>query len=167
MTISIFFFRHGEAFQIGEKDIRTDEERPLTPRGKSTTEEVCTTLARMNIQPGLIWTSPLVRALETAEIISQQLECTNLIEKVGLAYANEEDALFLEMSNLKPDTTLFVVGHQPTLGNWICHLTTGMRHGDIALSKSGVARIDLLSQGPPARGELRWLMTAKQLRRHK
>lgn len=167
MTRSIFFFRHGEAFQIGENNIRTDDERPLTPKGRSVTEEVCLALAKMDIKPDMIWHSPLVRAVETADIISRHTDCSILFEKSGLAWPDQEEDLFLELSRLKPNINLFVVGHQPDLGNWICRLATGINHGDIALSKSGVARVDILTQGPPARGELRWLMTARQLRRCK
>ncbi|MBK7495626.1 MAG: histidine phosphatase family protein [Candidatus Omnitrophica bacterium] len=94
MTRSIFFFRHGEAFQIGENNIRTDDERPLTPKGRSVTEEVCLALAKMDIKPDMIWHSPLVRAVETADIISQDTDCSILFEKSGLAWPDQEEDLF-------------------------------------------------------------------------
>jgi phosphohistidine phosphatase len=171
MSATLYFFRHGEAYQIGEKGIKTDEERPLTPKGSQVTTEVCAGLSALGITGTTLWHSPLVRAVETAEIIREELGIPNIKVQPGLAYENHAEPLFLSLTTLPPEAKIFLVGHQPQLGDWICRLITGCKEGDLALSKSGVARVDLKfedsgrkpSVGPF--GELRWMLTAKQLRR--
>ena len=165
MSVTLYIFRHGEAYQIGENGIETDDERPLTPKGKSVTAEVCSGLKRIGVNGDLIWHSPLVRAVETAEIIGSQLSISRMEEQRGLAFISQAEDLFLSIAKLPPDLNLFIVGHQPQLGDWVARLTTGGSAGDIALSKSGVARIDLISVDVPPRGELRWMLTAKILRK--
>lgn len=165
MSVTLYIFRHAEAYQVGENGIETDEERPLTSKGKSVTAEVCAGLRKLGISGDLIWHSPLVRAVETAEIIRGQLQIPHMEEKRGLAYVSEAEDLFLSLTKLPPGLNLFIVGHQPQLGDWVSRLATGSPNGDIALSKSGVARVDLITQETHPRGELRWMMTAKILRK--
>ncbi len=165
MSATLYIFRHGEANQIGENGIETDDERPLTPKGKSVTVDACTGLRRLGVKGDLIWYSPLVRAAETAEIIRKELSIPQMEEQRGLAFIGEAEDLFLSLAKLPPELNLFLVGHQPQLGDWVARLAAGVSSGDVALSKSGVARVDLISQDAPPRGELRWMLTAKILRK--
>jgi len=165
VSVTLYIFRHGEAYQLGENGIETDDERPLTPKGKSITADVCTGLRKLGVSGDLIWHSPLVRAVETAEIIRTELAIPQMEEKRGLAFIGEAEDLFNSLGQLPPDLDLFIVGHQPQLGDWVARLATGAGAGDVALSKSGVARVDLISQDVPPRGELRWMLTAKILRK--
>jgi len=165
VAATLYIFRHGEAYQIGENGIETDDERPLTPKGKTTTIEVCKGLKNLKVGGDLIWHSPLIRAVETAEIIRTELAVPEMEEKRGLAFVSQSEELFLALAKLPPDLNLFIVGHQPQLGDWVARLISGASAGDIALSKSGVARVDLISPDVPPRGELRWMLTAKILRK--
>jgi phosphohistidine phosphatase len=164
--MALYFFRHAEAFDIGQEGIRTDTERHLTPKGQKVTVEVCEALRTLEVKGGLLWHSPLVRAKQTAEIILRNLDIKKAEEKDGLAYEEDEEDLFQSLLSLPRDTDLFLVGHQPSLGEWIARLIAGGPPvGGVEIAKSGVARVDLYPGGPAPRGELRWLMTAKQLRR--
>jgi phosphohistidine phosphatase len=165
VSVTLYIFRHGEAYQIGERGIETDDERPLTPKGKSVTADVCAGLRKLGVSGDLIWHSPLVRAAETAEIIRTDLAVPQMEEKRGLAFVSDAEDLFLSLAKLPPDMNLFVVGHQPQLGDWVARLAAGASAGDISFSKSGVAKVDLISLDTPPRGELRWMLTAKILRK--
>ena len=68
----LYFLRHGEADWPNWK--KSDDERPLTKRGKKEMHEVAKFLARIKARPALIVTSPLPRALQTAEIASEHLK---------------------------------------------------------------------------------------------
>lgn len=162
--MALYLFRHAEAFQIGEEGIKTDEERFLTPKGKKVTVDVCTGLKDLDVGFDEVWFSPLVRAKETADIIVEEMGVTRSKEKRGLAYTSDERELFAKLADHSVDQHLCLVGHQPTLGEWVSLLISGLV-GEVALSKSGVARIDVFPHSEPPRGELRWLLTAKQIRR--
>ena len=71
--MELYFLRHGEADWPDWK--KSDDERPLTKRGKKEMHEVAAFLVRLKVQPDLILTSPLPRAAQTAEIAAEHLEC--------------------------------------------------------------------------------------------
>ena len=163
--MSVFLFRHGEAFQLGEKQgIHSDFDRPLTPKGVEITREVCRGLRALGISCDRIWHSPLVRAVETARIISEEMETPVLEPKEGLAGGEQEEALYQSLRNHDPLLSLFLVGHQPYLGEWTERLVTGESAGGISISKSGVACLEMLPHTSSPRAELRWLLRAKHLR---
>ena len=66
----VTLIRHGEA---GD-DAPDDESRALTVRGRSDTRRVGRVLARRGIRFSLIVSSPLVRAVQTAEIVAAALD---------------------------------------------------------------------------------------------
>jgi phosphohistidine phosphatase len=51
-----------------------DQERPLNDRGRRDATEMGERLAKRNVKPDLILSSPAVRALRTAEIIAKKLD---------------------------------------------------------------------------------------------
>src|SRR5437588_89206 len=70
--MDLYFLRHGEAdWPDWEK---TDDERPLTKRGKKEMHKVASFLKRVKARPDLIVTSPLPRASQTAEIAAEHLK---------------------------------------------------------------------------------------------
>src|SRR6266550_478364 len=70
--MQLYFLRHGEADWPGWT--KPDDERPLTDFGKKEVRQVAKFLNRLKVTPGLIVTSPLPRALQTAEVAAAQLK---------------------------------------------------------------------------------------------
>ena len=70
--MDIFLLRHGEADWPDWK--KSDDERPLTKRGKKEVHEVGKFLKRIKARPELIVTSPLPRASQTGEIAAGHLK---------------------------------------------------------------------------------------------
>src|SRR5262249_62167086 len=70
--MDVYFLRHGEADWPDWK--KSDDERPLTKRGKKEMHEVAAFLKRGKARPDLIVTSPLPRASQTAEIAAKHLK---------------------------------------------------------------------------------------------
>lgn len=164
----LYFFRHGEAFQVGEEGIESDAERFLTPKGMKVTRQVCQALQSLDVSADEIWSSPWVRARQTAEIVAETLNGAPIILQDGLAHLRQMDKLFRSLVAWPPQKNLFLVGHQPYLGDWIARLTSGSKvSGNVTLSKSGVALVDLLPTLDPKApmGDLKWLLTAKQLKK--
>src|SRR5438128_7118262 len=69
IIMKLYFLRHGEADWPDWK--KSDDERPLTKRGKKELHEVGAFLVRLKVRPDLILTSPLPRAAQTAEIAAE------------------------------------------------------------------------------------------------
>src|SRR5215472_14294177 len=143
----LYFLRHGEADWPNWK--KSDDERPLTKAGKKEMQAVGKFLNRIKAKPSLILTSPLPRAAQTAEIVSEHLQ-TKCREEASLApgFGKRELEKLLEEY---PDENLMVVGHEPDFSGAIAAVTGA----SIKLSKGGVALVDVdLSSG---KGRLLWL----------
>ena len=69
----LYIMRHGIAVTRGAGSFADDSKRPLTPEGKMKVQEIAKGLLRLGFEVDWILTSPLVRAVETAEIVSDAL----------------------------------------------------------------------------------------------
>ncbi len=156
----LIIFRHGEAQERGRG---ADETRALTGPGKAEVRRVARGLRRLGVSPELVLTSPLVRAEETAKIAADILKPeAGLRICDALAPGGTHAALFKEISSLGR-SSLMLVGHQPDLGELAGVLVWGSPTGAISFKKAGAARITTAHLPPAATGELRWLLTPKQL----
>lgn len=152
--MKICFVRHGPAVPSGTEGIE-DDARPLTAEGRVKTREAARGLRKLKIGITEVWTSPLPRARETAEILGRELglepKLTDLL-KPGAPPLRLLKALKGECPAL--------VGHEPDLGAAVAALTGGRRDA-FPMKKAGVALVELTGKG---RGELRLLLPPSVLR---
>jgi phosphohistidine phosphatase len=153
--MDIYFLRHGEADWPDWK--KSDDERPLTKRGKKEMHEVGKFLKRVKAQPELIVTSPLPRAAQTAEIAAEHLDVKCVEDKLlAPGFGRHELERILKKY---PADALMVVGHEPDFTHTIEQLTGGA----LKLSKGGIALVEL---GRSWRnGRLLWLFPPKIARK--
>ena len=129
--------------------------------------EVVKGLKKLGVQLDLILTSPLVRAVETAEILAGSLGMNKkeIRQTPALAPGAIVDQLLTEIKNQASAQSIAIVGHQPDLG----HLISRIVQSDdcvlsIQLKKGGICCINVSETVPTLRGDLMWLLTPKQLR---
>ena len=155
--MQLCFLRHGEA--DWPHWTRPDDERPLTDFGKKEVRQVAEFLDRLKVKPNLVVTSPLPRALQTAEAAAEQL-------KIKLRQDQALEPGF-GISELKavlkrhPSKVLMLVGHEPDFSSVISALTGGF----VKMSKAGVALIDIDPE--TEKGRLLWLFPPKFARKPK
>lgn len=117
MTKQLWLFRHG----IAEKksSSKNDTQRALTKKGVREVQRSAPHLRYLlNLEgPTFIWSSPLIRALQTAEILAEALGGINIDEKEFIA-AGDFNQLTQELKNLPEDCTVIAVGHEPSLSDW-------------------------------------------------
>ena len=65
--MELYFLRHGEAEPVSVAD--SDAHRALTERGRRDVTAVAELAQRANVRPEAIYTSPLLRARQTGEIL--------------------------------------------------------------------------------------------------
>jgi phosphohistidine phosphatase len=155
--MQLYFLRHGEADWPGWT--KPDDERPLTDFGKKEARQVAKLLDRLKVKPDLIVTSPLPRALQTAEAAAEQLKaklCQD--EALEPGFGISELSTVLKRHRAK---VLMLVGHEPDFSSVISALTGGF----IKMSKAGVALIDLDPE--TEKGRLLWLFPPKFARKAK
>jgi phosphohistidine phosphatase len=167
--MELFLFRHGEAgkrLQSGSKDF----DRPLTSTGQKEVESISISLKKLKINFDRIITSPLKRAHQTAVIVSNVFAMEdNRVEDWGeLKPEGNRLELYKKLSQLKSDSSLLIIGHQPYLSEMIGNLIFDYDSDNdprIILKKSGLAKIVITSLMPTMKGELRWLLSPKLLRK--
>lgn len=127
-------------------------------------------LAESNLKFDLIATSPLRRAKDSAAIVSKALKQKASVEEwPELSPEGSREALYRRLAKLKPDSSILCVGHEPYLTTAISEITSKGGEGSpgfrIVLKKGGLAKVSLTGFSPRASGELRWLLTPKQIRK--
>jgi len=155
--MQLYFLRHGEADWPGWT--KPDDERPLTDFGKKEVRQVAKFLNRLKVKPDVIVSSPLPRALQTAEVAAEQLK-TKLRQDEALepGFGISELSTVLKRHRSK---ILMLVGHEPDFSSVISALTGGF----IKMSKAGVALVDIDPE--TEKGRLLWLFPPKFARQAK
>ncbi len=156
--------RHTEAAKIGGA-ITRDEDRPLTPRGEEEALRMGRALAAMEPEVEHIVTSPLVRAVQTAEIVRGALGGRPDVRITeNLVPGFRPAALFAELTALAGSGGIMAVGHQPDLGEFIAFLIADSAASGISMAAGAIAK--LLVPSPPDRSgaALCWLLTPDAVR---
>lgn len=137
-----------------------DEDRPLTPRGIERMREIALRLADRGVQVERIWTSPLLRARQTADVLAPLWTTGRGIDVVPeLAPHHAPARVGAALATRSALETVVLVGHEPGLGL----LTSWMIGADAPLpfKKGGVARVDFSGSIAAGQGQLAWLVTPK------
>jgi phosphohistidine phosphatase len=157
LTMQLYFLRHGEA--DWPNWTKPDDERPLTDFGKKEVRQVAKFLNRLKVKPDLIVTSPLPRALQTAEVAAEQLK-TKLRQDEALEPGFGISELRTVLKRHRSQV-LMLVGHEPDFSNVISALTGA----SLKLSKAGVALVNIDPEAE--KGRLLWLFPPKFARKAK
>ncbi len=153
MARQLWFLRHGEAEPHGS---RPDAERRLTERGIQQARSAGVALRAMGITPEIVYTSPKVRALDTATFACEPLGLVPVPHAPLTEDFDVDEALVLAMGDEEGDGRVLVVGHEPDFSQ-VIHDLTGAR---IDMKKGGVAGVRL----DGSRGELIVLLRPRELR---
>ena len=159
---TLLLMRHAKAAstQVGSTDI----ERPLNAEGREAAERIGEFIREKGLEADLGLSSSALRARETREIVTKA---------AGLALEGSDDPRIYEaaagelleiISEFDDDlTTVFLVGHNPTLEALFLILTGNSTH----LSPGTLAKIDLesshWSDAVTGKGKLDWIVRPKDL----
>lgn len=111
----IHLVRHAEAIERTPEV--PEEHRYLTRRGRRRFRKAAKSLATLGIEPDVILTSPLIRSVQTADILAEKLRFKGeLVVAAALAPGFRPEGLD-ELLKLHPQATeVALVGHEPDLG---------------------------------------------------
>ena len=160
--MQLYLMRHGTAVDSSDASVRSDAERALTDEGRARVEKVARALADLGMAPGVILTSPLVRAAQTAQLLAKQFPKARLKTTALLSPGADPAALVDEAAAAKAQEVV-CVGHSPHLELVIARVCAGVEFPLCELKKAGVACLDLEIQS--RRGILRWLLQPGQIKK--
>lgn len=136
----LYVMRHAEA--VEESDTVQEDWRYLTEKGRSAAEKVSRLISKFGPKPRLTITSPLTRAVQTAEIAAEKSCRKNVVVASGLllpgADINEVIAYLKERTEAK---RVMLVGHEPQLGSLVAALL-GRRNESLPLKISACVALD-------------------------
>lgn len=158
----LYLVRHAVAAERGS-EWPDDTKRPLTERGISRFKEVVKGLRRLDVTIDEIFTSPLLRAKQTAELLAAGLEGKPAIKILdALAPGHTSSAVMTNLNKVAKRRKVAVVGHEPELGELAAYLIGAGRA--LPFKKGGVCRIDVGSLTSKRAASLVWFFPPSILR---
>lgn len=163
--MKILIIRHAKAEPrtVGSTG-KKDAARPLTDAGRKSMRKASKGLQTLIPKLDVLVTSPLVRAQQTAAIISKRYAAMPITQLAALAPGGSVQAL-LEWLREQPATaTVALVGHEPDLGIFASYLLSGNKESFVLLKKSAACLIELPERPAAGSGKLEWLLQPSELR---
>jgi len=151
MAPQLWLLRHGEAVP---HDSKPDDERELTARGERQAIAAGEGLARLGAEFTACYTSPKVRALQTAELACRALNLEPEVAEPVKSGFDLDDALELLLPH-GGDARVLVSGHEPDFSQVVRDLTGGR----VDFKKGGIAAIRVERRS----GELLLLLRPREL----
>ena len=127
----IYLVRHGEAVERAAGI--DDGGRWLTPKGRKTMIKAAGRLRKQHVRPDLIITSPLTRAVQTAELLAARVGIRSELRADACLSADGSIEQVLELiRNMTKTDALMLVGHEPLLGQIAAELLGSRQVGGLA-----------------------------------
>jgi phosphohistidine phosphatase len=115
----IYLVRHGDA--VPEEDAGSDRDRWLSPRGREAARILGRLLREQNLAPDAILSSPLPRAVQTAELLAHSLDYIGTIVSLRCLEPGAHPRVAAGHIATAGGTVI-VVGHEPTISALGAHV---------------------------------------------
>jgi phosphohistidine phosphatase len=159
----LYLVRHAIAAERGE-EWPDDTKRPLTKRGISRFRECVTGLRELEVAVDEVFTSPLVRAKQTADILAAGMDRKPPVKVLdALAPGHTPQNVMTQLAKAATRRRIALVGHEPELGELAAQLLGASRA--IPFKKGGVCRVDVERLTSKSAGTLIWFVGPKVLRK--
>jgi phosphohistidine phosphatase len=143
--VQVLLIRHAAA--VDETLALRDPDRHLTPAGRDQARGLGDRLRWHDCAPTHVWSSPLARAVQTAELIAGAMQSAACVECLAaLAPDGSPRDVVAAVRALEPGAAVMLIGHEPSLSG-IGALLVGAPDFE-GLAKAEAARI--------VDGVLRW-----------
>ncbi|HEX2766490.1 MAG TPA: histidine phosphatase family protein [Candidatus Limnocylindria bacterium] len=147
----LYFLRHGKA---GDPRPVDDDTRPLTPAGEAALRAAGPLWRRLHLRPDVVLTSPLTRAVQTAELFCEAIGGRPTLDdrlRPGASWAELAQAMAAQ-----PDARrVLFVGHEPDLSAAVALLSGA---ASVRMRKGGIACVEFYGVPEPGSGEIAWLI---------
>jgi phosphohistidine phosphatase len=149
--VILYFLRHGKA---GSPRATNDEARELTDAGVAALRAAAPVWRRLNLRPDVVLSSPLPRALQTAELFCAAVGGSPVTDdrlRPGASWG----AMARAMSAHQDARRVMFVGHEPDLSAAVGELCGA---ASVRMRKGGLACLEFYGIPEPGGGEIAWLL---------
>jgi phosphohistidine phosphatase len=112
--VKIYLVRHAEA--VPEEAGLRDEDRFLTSRGREAARGLARLLRENRVEPDVLLSSPLPRAMQTAELLADGLDFLGVVEVLPCLRPGSHPRIAAEELVRRGDAVV-VVGHEPQISS--------------------------------------------------
>lgn len=159
--MNLYIVRHAWALEPDAAEFPDDAQRPLSRKGRRRFARMAERLAKRGLAPVVVATSPLVRAVQTAEILSRAVRPRPRLEILDALAPGSDLAPLLAWLREQADDAAWV-GHAPDVAA-LCGALMGAPPERIRFPKGATAALRFGSEIEAGQAELRWLATARLL----
>jgi phosphohistidine phosphatase len=156
--MKLYLVRHAEA--IERSGMAPDASRYLTPQGRISFRKIARRVRKAGIAPEIIFTSPLLRAVQTAEILAERLKYEGPVVVANEISPGFDDralrSLLAVAGNLAEAA---FVGHEPDLGDVAATLLS--LRGGFPLRKGAVVALEVEGSAQRGTGKFLWMEDGK------
>jgi phosphohistidine phosphatase len=151
----IYLVRHAES--VDRVPGMPDDARYLSARGRVSFREMARRFREAGALPTRMFTSPFVRAVQTAEILSETLQYdAEVAVALQLAPGFDVEGLNVVLDGFPGEREIAFVGHEPDLGDILTRLLSLPRR--YAMHKGSIVALDLPDTGNRVRADFAWLL---------
>lgn len=163
--MDLYVIRHAIAVDRDHPDVVSDAERWLTGEGIAKMKKAVRGLTRLVSHLDVIYTSPYVRAVQTAELVANGYADSPPVRQTPVLKPMVD---FHEVSRLLASHTardcVALVGHEPDLSELISMALFPDESASIQMKKGAVASLELMAPLRPGNAGLQWLLQPRVLR---
>ena len=155
----IYILRHGIAEDAGPG--QSDADRALTPEGRKKLRNVLRAAHEAGVTPALILTSPLKRAVQTAQLAAEILEYRGeLLRTKALEPGGHPRMAWDEIRVHKDEPSILLAGHEPLFSSLTAYLL-GCPDLQVEFKKGALACVEMDRFGAEPHAVLKWFITPK------
>ena len=157
--MKLYLVRHAEA--IERSATTPDAVRYLTPKGRLVFRKVARRVRKAGIAPDVLFTSPLLRAVQTAEILAERLEHEGpVVVARELSPGFDHRRLRSLLTKAGNPAEAAFVGHEPDLGDLAATLLA--LPGRFPLRKGAVLALEVDIGVPKGAAKFLWRTDGKR-----
>lgn len=151
----VLIIRHGAA--VDPHEAEGDGQRWLTTEGRQTMRQVASALAEAGLNCDRVFTSPLVRAVQSAEILAAHRGFEGPLEVWDALAGGSTEVALAPLDRAGAEETVGLVGHEPLVRSMVAQLT-----GELAMFpfRAGAA---CFVEWDGSSGVFRWMLDPRTL----
>jgi phosphohistidine phosphatase len=157
--VDLYLIRHADALALGERGITEDDARPLSEKGEAQAVAAAKALQKNGLKLDHLFTSPVARARQTAELLLKTWSNSALtLETCAALEPNSKPRKLSRFLLKQQGERIGLVGHMPHLAEVAAWLI-GSKKVQIEIAKSGVVLLHCGDAPGKGLAVLQWLVT--------